>query len=217
MIKPVWAAVAGLALLGTAGGVGLLIASPGGEKEAAVQNQQTASVASTATPDSAPSPTSAITPSPTASAPTPGPSGTLWRWGKVTVRIPAASDVRVSHESVLADLKPPNGGLAISLTRDVPLGGPSSSLLIDADTGAVLVYQVRDEDRAAIDEVFKTLAVSPLDVAIAPWPYNGDPPPELEKRREGKIGYLVPAPQTGIFVAPGISDFCASPECAELD
>src|SRR5207249_675451 len=43
MIKPIWAAVGGLALLGTAVGVGaLVVASTGGEEEAAFEPKSTA-------------------------------------------------------------------------------------------------------------------------------------------------------------------------------
>ena len=78
MIKPIWAVVGGLALLGTAGGIGVLIATTGGEEEAALQNQQTASAVATVGPSPGPSPTVAgPLPAPT-SEPSPEPLPNGW-------------------------------------------------------------------------------------------------------------------------------------------
>jgi hypothetical protein len=60
VIKPIWAAVGGLTLLGIAGGIGVFVVSSGGEEEAVQQ-------VGTATPSAAATPMSGITFSPTAS------------------------------------------------------------------------------------------------------------------------------------------------------
>jgi|SRR5439155_7537989 len=96
MIRPIWAGVAGgVALLGTASGIGVLIATTGGEEEAAVQNQQTSSSAATTTARPGPSASPAVTPSgvtPTGSSP----DGIPTDWptysdptGLFTIRYPA--------------------------------------------------------------------------------------------------------------------------------
>src|SRR2546425_13168512 len=62
MIKPIWAAVGGVALLGTAGAVGVIVASPGGQEEL-VQRVDTATATAIASPAASgtpvPSPASA--------------------------------------------------------------------------------------------------------------------------------------------------------------
>ena len=60
MIKPIWAAVGGLALLGTAGGIGVLVATTGGEDEVTFQPQATLAPAT-------------VAPSPVIDTPSPGP------------------------------------------------------------------------------------------------------------------------------------------------
>jgi len=111
VIKPIWAAVGGVALLGTAGGVGVLIATTGGEEEAAVQNQQTASVAATATASPGPPPTE-VTPSPAATpartaSPEPSPKGIPADWQSYTD--PALGfSLRYPPDLMATDLTPPS-------------------------------------------------------------------------------------------------------------
>ncbi len=67
MIKPIWAAVGGVALLGTAGGIGVLVASSGGEEEI-VQQVETATPTASASetpPSTTPVPSAAPTATPT--------------------------------------------------------------------------------------------------------------------------------------------------------
>jgi hypothetical protein len=78
LIKPVWAAVGGLALLGTASGIGVLVASTGGEEEA-VQQLGTAMPSAAATVTAAPTPSATASPEPTAPGETPMPIPADWQ------------------------------------------------------------------------------------------------------------------------------------------
>ncbi len=79
MIRPTWAGVAGVALLGTVGVVGaVIVASPGGDEEV-VQQVATASASAAPTSSAAPSPTQSTIPTATASAdPTASPVSEDW-------------------------------------------------------------------------------------------------------------------------------------------
>ncbi len=150
---------------------------------------------------------------PTAPPATP-PAGQLWRWVNVTVVIPEGSDVFVSEEGVPPSIKPPNGGTALRIMRVRYVYQPEtlteaelvSSVLIDAENGAILREEVLAEDRPAIDQVLQTLTVGPLNPATAPWPYNGEPPSDLARESFGNISFIRPSPDSGLYVYTAIGD-----------
>jgi hypothetical protein len=189
MNNPLWA-LAGVALVGIAGVTGVVIvASQSGEEEA-VQGLETASPSASAAPSPVPSASSTATSSSTPPPRTPGEGETLWRWANVTIVVPDDSQISVGRGGSLIEL-----GL-----------GDTSYLAINGSDGVVLDDRVQPSDRAAFDEVLKTIAVASLDPATAPWPYNGEPPPALQKDRAGNLIYLHPDPAAGIAVTFGISE-----------
>ena len=201
-MKPVWA-LAGIALLGTAGAAGVLVVASSGGEEEVVQQVETpttdASVSALGTPDLSPTP--AIPP-----PPTPGPGSTLWRWVKISISIPDGSDLGFSPAHLPPQDNPPDGGPAVELT--LYEGEVTSNLWIDAETGIVLVDNVRGQDRAIFDEVLKTLVVGPLDAASASWPYSDDLASAQPREVWGKFSFVRPVPATGLFLDAWIADPC---------
>jgi len=182
MIKPTWAAVGGLALLGTAGGIGLLVASSGGEEEV---NKQVA------------------TPPVVSAAPalTPGPGVTLWRWMNVTVLIPSASGITAGPNVLYLDAQGTQSRQVLSVGKaDTDDSEIFSYVQIDAQNGMVLSQQILDQHRAEIELVLATIAVSPLDAKTAPWPYNGEGPTNAPREAPFGISLIRPDPATGIFI-----------------
>ncbi len=198
VIKPIWATVGGLALLGTAGGVGVLIARTGGEEEVA---QQVATAVPTASTQASSSPSfAAATPAPStlfgtcdlASAP----EGTeLWRWGDVTLLLPQHSDIRAAGSFDGPDQRP---------AIHVPAGGGWGFTVIDAATGAIIRQDPKGDFAEQIDAIVRTTAVCPFDPVAAPWPYNGEPP-DAPRNSYGNLTYLEPDPVTGVQVQVGIA------------
>jgi hypothetical protein len=172
---------------GTVAGGGVYLATRGGaEEEAPPAAQATATASPLVTPDV---------------------KGQLWRWVNVTVVIPEGSDVYALLKHYGMDVNPPDGGPVLEIVRDAnPSDEYASSLLIDADTGGILRDNVRDEDRQAIDQVFQTLAVSPLDLAAAPWPYKNEVPPDIRRDSAGGLSFVRPGPDTGLDVYIALSD-----------
>ncbi len=143
---------------------------------------------------------------PTAMPSSPAVKGQLWRWVNVTVVAPEGSDVTIGRGTVPTDVRPEGGpGLGPVIQHG---GDPAkaSYVIIDAVTGDVLQDRVASEDRAAIDEVLRTLAVSPFDAAVKSWPYQGELPAEAQRQRSGGISYVVPDPASGVEVGGGIAD-----------
>ncbi len=192
MIKPIWA-LAGVALLTTAGVAGaLVVASPGGDEEVAQQ---------VATPTRLLLDKQSVTP---ALPPlTPGPGVTLWRWGNLTVLIPDGSGISASPGAV----DYPGKLLHFLIGKVDPKDSRiSSTVVLDSETGAIVEEQVLDQHREEMDRVLATLTVSAFDRTTAPWPYNGEPTPDLAQEVVGGIGYLSPPPATGLYVGWGLGD-----------
>src|SRR5439155_1705406 len=117
MIKPIWAAVGGLALLGTAGGIGVLVATTGGEDEVTFQPQAALATVSICPIDPSTAPWPYAGPSPN------GPRRTL---GKISFLQPdPASGVQWTFE-----IDDPGGMFLLLQTA-------RSEVAIDAETGAV--------------------------------------------------------------------------------
>ncbi len=199
MNKPLMAFAGMLAVGATA--VGVYVALPGGGEEEVVEQVATGTPSATATVASSAATTAAEPPDAT---PTKPPDGVVFRWMNVTLVVTPDSGVAPLPTRVGPDVKPPNGGLAFELIRHVD-GENTSNVFVDAENGQVLVENVRPEDRAAIDAVLKTLAVTPLDRASAPWPYNGEPSPGLVTNQSGNFVYIEPTPATGVYVYMGTS------------
>jgi hypothetical protein len=210
MIKPLWA-LAGLALLGTAGVAGaIVIASPGGEEEVVSQvDTATPAVSASAAPSTTPE-AALGTPSP-AGIPvrTPAAGETLWRWVDVTILVPDDGRFNVGQDSHPAEAGAPKSGPYLFLARvnrDGPGYEPSSWVMIDAETGAILDQKVSEQDRDEVQSVLDTLVVSPLNVSTAPWPYNGQPPESLPRHTFGGLSFIAPGPETGLSVHTQIND-----------
>jgi len=149
---------AGVALLGITGVAGLLIASSGGEEEAAVQTQPSASGSQTATPKALPSPTLSPTASPLL---TPSPSGAAPAWrsysdpdGRFTLSFPAGwfledgatSKVRPPGQltSTFSSFQPgtvsefPASALKVDLYAYSPVPGNDCRIIPDGATAGTL-------------------------------------------------------------------------------
>ena len=197
MNRPLLAAIAGVAVLGTAAGA-YVVASPGGEEEV-VQQVETATptTTATATPEALPT----VPPVPT---PTLAPGTVLWRWGEVTVLVSENSGISVGRTIEAPVAHPPDGGPVISLV----LG--ESRLAIDARTGEILGDTVLDADRAAFDLVLLTLkAGEPLNIAA--WPYSSTAPTTQKSGGGGGIRFWAPDPASGIAWHFGCADFVDKP------
>lgn len=166
------------------------------ELDPAVDAPQTVSV--TPTP-LAPAPTPSVTP---AIILTPGPGVMLWRWTNVLIAIPEDDAVYALAEST------PSGGHGIRVVRDRRVAGELSHALIDAETGAIILSEILDEDRAIMEAILATIKVSPLDPATAPWPYDGLSPSADQRDFAAGFSFLSPAPETGWHPYSGIGDPC---------
>lgn len=153
-------------------------------------------------PDATLGPT--VTPVPT--SPTAAVKGQLWRWVNVTVFVPEGSPVTVGRGTIPDGLKGA-GGPGMGPTIDHGDPAAASYVIIDAVTGEILQDHVSPEDREAIDDVLKTLAVTPFDEAEKGWPY-ADTVSAGERRAEFGMSYVVPDPASGITVGAGIADPC---------
>ncbi len=190
MNKPLLA-LAGLIALGGVGVGAYVVASPGGEEEA-VQQVETATPAVT------------FVPTPTLPAITPGPGVTLYRWVNVTVLIPDGTGIQAYPNFAGAR----DGDIVdFSIFKVDPEDSRIiSEVLVDAENGVILEESVLDQHRSDIDLVLATVSVSPFDPALAPWPYNGEPTPDLVRENKGGISYVLPSPASGLYIGGGIGD-----------
>ncbi len=166
---------------------GLYVAVPDGGEEEVLQDLPTATAEATATQ-------------------APPVKGQLWRWVNVTVVVPEGSPVTIGRGTIPSGVKGEGGpGLGPVIDHG---GEPeaASYVVIDAVTGEILQDRVAPEDREAIDEVLKTLAVSPFDTAEKGWPYSVTIPADAERRAEFGMSYVVPDPASGVMVSTGIAD-----------
>jgi hypothetical protein len=217
-MKPTFVAPLVAVVLIGAGAVAYFAVAGAGSGEEAPPAQLTATPMpspteqTSATPTAEPTPTPAPAETPTAT-PTPAPAarGQLWRWVNVTVVIPEDSDVFVFSSGL-----PPDGaGYGVEIRRVRYVYQPEtlteaelvSSVLIDAETGAIVREEVLPEDRAVIDEVLRTLKVGPLHRATAPWPYSAELPGDLPRETTPNgISFITPSSETGLQVYGAIND-----------
>jgi hypothetical protein len=212
VIKPLWA-IAGVAVLGTAGvAVALVVASPGGEEEV-VQQVETATPRSSsgAIPEAVVSPLGPAD----LSTPTPEPPcdperirsapAKLFRWLDLTVLVPEEGGFQAYPETIPAELRPPGGTQGLVIVKiDPSTNGVMSGVRYDAESGAVVNEQIVPEDRECVQAVMETVKVSPFDPARAQWPYNGDPPASATREGWAGISVIKPDPSTGMVVEFGI-------------
>ena len=150
----------------------------------------------------APAPTTSPTPLTASSAP--AVKGQLWRWANVAVVIPQGSAVVVVRGTIPSEMKGAGGpGLELVVNHD---HGSVSNTGIDATTGDTVFDTVAAEDRTAIDEVLKTLAVGSYDDAYKGWPYEEHPTDGLERSDWGGVSYLIPDPSSGVQVSSWLGD-----------
>jgi hypothetical protein len=107
-------------------------------------------------------------------------------------------------EGIPAELKP-GGGMGLNITQ-VADGQNTSSVLIDAKTGAVLRETVRSEHATVMQQIKGTVSVCPFNAAIAPWPYDENVPSDMKREIWGNISYPAPDPRSGIVVQQYIGD-----------
>lgn len=153
-----------------------------------------------------PEATAAPTLTPVPAFPTPAVKGQLWRWVNVTLVLPEGSPVTIGRGTIPEGLKGA-GGPGMGPTIDH--GGVAelaSYVVIDAVTGEILQDRVSAEDRAAIDEVLKTIAVNRFDEADKGWPYQDALPAASERQVWGGMSYVIPDPASGVTVGGGIND-----------
>ncbi len=156
--------------------------------------------------EEAAAPAATTSPAPIATTPTPAVKGQLWRWVNVTVVVPEGSPVTIGRGTIPEGLKG-EGGPGIGPTIDH--GGvaeAASYVVIDAVTGEILQDRVSAEDRAAIDEVLKTLAVSPFDEADKGWPYQEQLTDNVERSGWGNVSYVIPGTASGVQVGSWLGD-----------
>lgn len=179
--------LAALAVGGSTAGAGVYLATRG---ESAEEAPPAASVQPAATP--------------TSMAATPAVKGQLWRWVNVTVVVPEGSDVIVARGTIPPYIKPDGGpGMELIINHD---DASVSNIGIDAVTGEIVFDTVAQEDRAAIDEVRRTLSLSPFDSAGKSWPYQDELPAAAQRQNLGGMSYLVPDPASGVKVSEWIRD-----------
>ncbi len=144
--------------------------------------------------------------SPTAQPDQPPAKGQLWRWVNVTLVVPEGSPVTIGRGTVPTEVRP-EGGPGMGPTIDHG-GDPAAAsyVIIDAVTGEILQDRVAPSDRAAIDEVLRTLDVSRFDETDKGWPYRDELPVAGERRVWGGMSYVVPDPASGVNVGGGIND-----------
>jgi hypothetical protein len=130
----------------------------------------------------------------------------LIRWVNVTVEVPENSGVWVTRDFWGIESTTPAMIISPFVRGEIEPGA-----VVSAETGAVLEDRVQPKHRAAIDEVLKTIKVSPLDRSAAPWPYSGQQP-NVPREEAGKISYITPDPAAGITVTFQIGDGVADGE-----
>ena len=182
MNKPLLA-LAGIALLGTAGVAGALFVAPLGGEEEAVRQAETVT--------------------PAAPLLTAGPGVTLWRWMDVSVLIPDDSGIRAVPDVIYFDDQGTVSREGIRVGKFDPNDSNMFSYaLIDAKDGTIHSKQIREEHHAEMELVLSTVTISPFDPATAPWPYNGDPPAAGNDPTAELIGpwaYVPPDPGSGMY------------------
>ncbi len=120
------------------------------------------------------------------------------RWVNVTIAVPERSGFAAVQGFWGPESDPP----AIFIRS---LENGSSVIVIDAETGKVIVDHIEPEDRTAVDEVLQTVSVSPLDRSTAPWPY-GSQSPSVPREKWGNITFIQPDPASGIGVTLAVGD-----------
>ncbi len=188
----------GFAGLFAAAGVatGAYVAIPDSGEEELLQDLPTATAATAASPSSL-APTSAP-------AITPGPGVTLYRWVNLTVLIPHGSGISAGPNFAGARLGQTVGFSIVEV--DPNDSRIASTVVLDSETGAITEEQVLDQHREEIDRVLATLSVGPFERSSAPWPYIGEPTPDLVRETEGGISWIRPSPSTGLYVGWGLAD-----------
>ena len=182
-MKPIiLAPLVALVLTGGSAGAYLWVTSEGSGEEATV-----AQPTSTPTPAPTEQTPATATPAPTAEA-----EVQVVRWVNVTVAVPQDSGLTVTQGFWGPESDPP--ALFIRSREN-----GSSVIVIDADTGKVIVDHIEPEDRGAVDEVLQTVSVSPLDRSMASWPYSGEPP-NIPRQKWGNITFIPPDPAAGISI-----------------
>lgn len=189
LAKPLWMA-AGVALLGIAGGLSALTAACGSEEVSVRQRQSATPIASVSLP---------------VASLTPGPGVTLWRWMDVTLVLPEGAGVGASPTVFYFDAEGRQSVEAISVGKFDP-ENPAifSQVQIDARKGTVLSSKILDQHRSELEVVLASMAVGPLNVSTAPWPYNGDPPADAARESSFGMSFVRPDPATGIIIEPQI-------------
>ena len=182
MIKAVWT-LAGVALLGTAGGIWLLVTAPLGSEEVTVQQAETGT--------------------PAAPLLTPGPGVNLWRWMDVSVLIPDEPGMLAWPDTAYFD-DGSESRPALLVVRDDDLADSAnrSYASIDALTGKVHRSEILEAHRVEMELVLGTVNVSLFDPATAPWPYNGDPPAALTTETPS----IRPDPGAGMYASFSTGD-----------
>jgi hypothetical protein len=199
VIKPLWA-VAGVALLGTAGVAGALVVVSSGGEEEVIQQVGTTTATSGVKPTAAINPASpgpTLSPSPTPGR-TPGTGETVYRWMNLEMLIPDGSGILAGPGA--------NPRTFTIVKRDPEDSSIFSQYVLDAENGAVVEEHILEQHRTEMDRVRATLNVSPFDPASAPWPYNGEPTDDLMRENEGGISFIRPKPVTGLYVGGGLRD-----------
>jgi hypothetical protein len=123
----------------------------------------------------------------------------------VTVLVPDKSGIYAGPGVVDYPGKPLHFVISIVDPEDSRI---ASTVVLDSENGAVVEEQVLDEHRKEMDRVLATLSVGPFERATAPWPYNGEPSPDLVRENAGGISYVRPSPASGLYVGAGIGDPC---------
>jgi len=201
--KSLWA-IAGIALIGTAGGIGLLVAAAGGEEGGAVQLESTLTYMFGPSPVPDPPspgpdeaaeyqlPVPSFTPVATCLPFSSAPGTKTWRWGDVTIVTPEGNEVHAGGH-LGPEAQPV---MAVFSEEDT-----SEQILIDAFTGQLVSAGPDDdpifEKQAEIADALATLSVCPFDTRTALWPYTGTAP-EAPRLSWGKLSFLQPDPASGL-------------------
>jgi hypothetical protein len=125
---------------------------------------------------------------------TPNEGNADFRWGNVVLDAPDPDGkVVVVGWEAPPQIKPPEGGLAISIRRT----DSNASIIVDAENGSLLMDNSDDMLRAVAETVQVVAPIEETHPEALPWPYSNSLEDE-PRISVGRITFLQPDPASGI-------------------
>ena len=115
-------------------------------------------------------------------------------WGSLTFPVLAQLGLVAREDDDFRELKQMSDGPNVMLAR-----GDRSRLILDRESGAVILDLVDRQDRHVFDRILRAVVVEPPPAGVSKWPYEGDPP---DGSQQGwyMISYMRPADASGMVV-----------------